>query len=72
MHKRSLNREYRRKQLQKISLENQQILRRLQAKRATLSVERWEEKFREHRKYQENISETPYQYGLTADLSGIS
>lgn len=43
--KKSLNREQRRRQLIKITQENQAILRRLQAKNATYSVEKWEKEF---------------------------
>ena len=59
----SMNREWRRRELMKISLANQHILRRLQGKRPTFSVDGWEQSFREHQRYQENISEAPYQYG---------
>ena len=38
----SMNREIRRKELIKITIENQAILKRLQAKGATYSVEKWE------------------------------
>jgi hypothetical protein len=41
--KKSLNREQRRKELVKITIENQAILKRLQKKSATYSVEKWEE-----------------------------
>lgn len=45
MVKKSLNREARRRHLVKITVENQQILKRLQAKNATYSVERWEQEY---------------------------
>ena len=38
----SLNHEKRKRDLMKITIENQAILRRLQAKNATYSVEKWE------------------------------
>jgi len=40
--KKSLNRERRRKDLIKITVENQAILKRLQQKQSTYSVEKWE------------------------------
>lgn len=40
--KRSLNGDQRRKELVKITVENQAILKRLQKKSATYSVERWD------------------------------
>ena len=42
---RSLNREARRRDLVKITIENQAILQRLQKKSATYSVEKWETEF---------------------------
>ena len=62
-HKRSLNRDARRRELQKITIENQDILKRLQKKTATYSVEKWEEEFRKQNRYKEQISESPYEYG---------
>ena len=41
----SMNRDIRRKELIKITIENQAILRRLQAKGATYSVEKWQKDF---------------------------
>ena len=41
----SMNRDIRRKELIKITIENQAILKRLQAKGATYSVEKWERDF---------------------------
>ena len=41
----SLNREARRRDLVKITIENQAILQRLQKKSATYSVEKWENEF---------------------------
>ena len=63
MVKKSLNREARRRHLIKITQENQQILKRLQAKNATYSVERWEQEYHNHSVYRVNVSQQPYEYG---------
>jgi hypothetical protein len=57
--KRSLNKGYRRKELLKITMENQAILRRLQDKSSSYSVLKWEENFKDTKKYSRNISEYP-------------
>lgn len=43
--KKSLNREKRRRDLVRITQENQAFLKRLQQKQATYSVERWENEY---------------------------
>jgi len=57
-----LNHEKRKRDLMKITIENQAILRRLQAKNATYSVEKWESQFKEQIRYRDNISEAPYEF----------
>ena len=47
----------------KITLENQQILRRLQAKKANYSVEKWNNDFNQQSIYRQQISENPYEFG---------
>lgn len=49
----SMNREIRRKELIKITIENQAILKRLQAKGATYSVEKWEKDFEKSVRYRQ-------------------
>ena len=62
--KKSLNREARRRHLIKITQENQAILRRLQAKQATYSVDRWEQEYHNNSMYRENVSQQPaYDFG---------
>lgn len=46
-----------------ITLENQKILKRLQSKGATYSVEKWENEFIDHRKYQYLHHEDTHVYG---------
>jgi hypothetical protein len=59
----SLNRERRRKELVKITIENQAFLRRLQGVQATCSVETWENEFSQQVKHRNNLCENPYQFG---------
>lgn len=62
--KKSLNREARRRHLIKITQENQAILRRLQAKQATYSVERWDKDYHHASIYRGNVSQQPaYEFG---------
>jgi hypothetical protein len=58
-----LNREQRRKDLIKITVENQAILQRLQKKQATYSVERWENQFAQQTRYRDMVCENPYSFG---------
>ena len=58
--KASLNRAVRKKELMRITVENQQILRRLQDKQPTYSVTKWEEDFKYKEKLRDNMCETPY------------
>jgi len=59
--KRSLNREARKKQLLKITMENQAILKRLQDQQPNYKVTRWEEEENHRKKLLRNICEYPYQ-----------
>ena len=49
-----------------ITIENQKILKRLQAKGATYSVEKWENEFVDHKRYQNLLAEDHYVYGKGA------
>mmetsp|Transcript_263 Transcript_263/g.269 ORF Transcript_263/g.269 Transcript_263/m.269 type:complete len:128 (-) Transcript_263:330-713(-) len=57
--KRSLNREVRKKELLKITVENQQMLKRLQDKQSNYSVARWEEDFKSKERMMKNMCEYP-------------
>jgi len=61
--KRSLNREARKRESMKITIENQAILRRLQDKQATYSVTRWEEDHKHMCRIRDNVCEFPYEFG---------
>lgn len=60
MHKRSLNSEVRKKELMKITIENQAILRRLQEKQSNYSVTKWEDDFKETEKRMKSMCEYPF------------
>lgn len=60
LNKRSLNSEVRKKELMKITIENQNILKRLQDKTSNYSVHRWEEQFRETEKRMKSMCEYPF------------
>ena len=53
----------------KITLENEKILKRLQKKTATYSVERWEGQYQKNIKYRELKSENPYEFGKGEERS---
>merc|ERR1719269_404421 len=55
----SLNREQRKRELQKITRENQAILRRIQAAEPTYDHLAWAEHERTHEEYMNNICELP-------------
>lgn len=55
--KKSLNREARKRELLKITMENQAFLRRLQDKQPNYNVYRWEEEENERKKLLKNICE---------------
>ena len=59
--KKSLNREARKRELMKITRENQVILKRLQEKKPNYNVTRWAQEDMQRRKLLENICEYPYQ-----------
>ena len=59
--KRSLNRESRKRELMKITRENQVILKRLQEKKPNYNVTRWAREDNQRRKLLDNICEYPYQ-----------
>jgi hypothetical protein len=52
----------RKKELLKITLENQAILKRLQEKKPNYSASTWEKQFQEAAKIRENICEYPYEF----------
>ena len=54
-----MNREVRKKELLKITLENQQLLKRLQDKTSNYSVAKWEEDFRTKERIMKNMCEYP-------------
>jgi hypothetical protein len=58
--RRSLNRDLRKKELLKITIENQAILKRLQDKTSNYSVTRWEEDFKLKEKIMSNMCEHPF------------
>ena len=64
--KASLNREQRKKELMKITVENQAILRRLQDKQPTYSVTKWNDDFKQIEKIRNNVCEYPYEFGDAA------
>jgi len=55
----SLNREKRKRDLVKITVENQAILKRLQEKQPTYSVNKWDEEFKRNQELKFNIMEQP-------------
>ena len=59
--KRSLNRDARKRELLKITMENQVILRRLQEQKPNYDVMKWEEEAMKRKKLLQNICEYPYQ-----------
>lgn len=59
--KKSLNREARKRELMKITRENQVILKRLQEKKPNYNVTRWAQEDVQRRKILHNICEYPYQ-----------
>ena len=61
-----MNREQRKKELMKITVENQAILRRLQDKQPTYSVTKWNDDFKQIEKIRNNVCEYPYEFGDAA------
>ncbi|CDW81952.1 UNKNOWN [Stylonychia lemnae] len=60
LQKKSLNREARKRELLKITMENQAFLRRLQDKQPNYNVYRWEEEEQDRKKILKNICEYDY------------
>jgi len=58
--RRSLNSEVRRKELMKITIENQTMLKRLQDKTSNYSVMRWEEDYKQTEKLMKSMCEYPF------------
>lgn len=58
---RSLNRDVRKRELVKITIENQEILKRIQNRKSQYSVQHWLEVHKKEQKYLKNISEYPIQ-----------
>jgi len=56
---RSLNRDMRKKELVKITIENQAILRRLQDKKSNYNHTNWQDERKKNERYLRNISEYP-------------
>ena len=63
--KRSLNQDFRRRELVKITQENQALLRRLQGRTSAYSTYRWETDRKKTERLLRNICEFPYQLGAT-------
>lgn len=61
--KRSLNKDARKRELLKITMENQAILKRLQDKQPNYNVVKWETEAFERKKILNNICEYPYALG---------
>jgi len=57
--KTSLNKDYRKRELVKITIENQAMLKRLKDKKSTYDRSTWMEARRQNEKYLKNISEYP-------------
>ena len=60
--KNSLNKEYRKKELLKITLENYELLKRLNSKTSTYNVNKWEEDFKYKERMMRSMSEFPEFY----------
>jgi hypothetical protein len=58
--RRSLNRDVRKRELLKITLENQAILKRLQEKTSNYSVTKWEDDFKHKENIMKNMCEYPF------------
>ncbi|CAK91932.1 unnamed protein product (macronuclear) [Paramecium tetraurelia] len=58
--KKSLNKDYRKKELIKIVMENQQLLKRIQDQKSQYNVKDWNQERKWVEKYISNISEYPY------------
>lgn len=67
--KKSLNRESRKRELMKITMENQQILKRLQDKQPNYNVNKWVKEDDKRREMLNAICEFPYQLHERVNLS---
>ncbi len=68
----SLNRDGRKKELMKITMENQQFLKRLQNKKSCYSVSRWEEDFSKKEKLmREVMCEYPFVLDKTPAINNV-
>jgi hypothetical protein len=69
----SLNKEYRKRELQKITSENQSILRRIQMREPTYDHLQWAEEAKQNDKYATNIREyPPERQGSAGNLGTMS
>jgi len=59
----SLNKSYRKRELQRITMENKNILRRIQQREPNYNHLKWEQDRKVHESYIKNICEFPYQKG---------
>ena len=62
----SLTKEYRKREMKRITGENQEILRRIQGAEPTYDHMAWEEDARRHESYKKNICELPIATGPLA------
>lgn len=70
VNKKSLNRDGRKKELMKITMENQAFLRRLQSKKSCYSVSRWEEDFSKKEKLMKEVMcEYPFILDKTPNIN---
>ena len=67
----SLNREQRKRELQRITRENQNILGRIQAAEPTYDHLAWAEHEKQHEEYMKNICELPLVINSTQDLNQL-
>lgn len=65
----SLNRNKRKRELVKITIENQAILKRLQEKQPTYSVTKWNEEFRKNEQFKQNLLEYPQQVATSLNIT---
>ena len=65
----SLNRDYRKKELERVTLENQALLRRLQNRQSSYSTEQWRHERKETERLLRNICHFPYVLGNESPTS---
>lgn len=61
--KKSLNMKARKEKLVKITIENENILKRLQQRTSAYSVDKWEKEFKKHEELRQLSSKQPYVFG---------